>query len=98
LPFLLSSSGSGKLYGQFLMQHDIMKELHKQNTDEYLEDKEEQRQCLCSNSTGSRCSSLHLSEEEKNALVDEKLKELAQILIELYMRQKGVWIEKPKTQ
>jgi hypothetical protein len=75
-----------------------MKELHRQHTDEHLEDKEEQRGCLCSNSIGTRCSSLDLSEEEKNALIDEKLKELAQILIEIYMKQKGVWIEKQKTQ
>ncbi len=71
---------------------------HTQNTDEFHENKEEQRRCLCSNSIGTRCSSLNLSREEEDILIDNKLKELAEILIEAFLKQKGLWIDKPQTQ
>ncbi len=72
-----------------------MKMLHKhiKNTGSNVEHEEEQRKCLCSNSTGTRCSSLNLSEQEKSELIENKLQQLAQILIELYVMQKISWKE-----
>lgn len=78
-----------------------MKTLHEHinNTDSNVEHEEEQRRCLCSNNTGARCSSLYLSETEKSELIENKLQQLAQILIELYLKQKTTWKEnQSKTQ